>query len=437
MSFKDSGVEWIGEIPSHWGISKIKYQTDINKHTLNDRTPDDYIIQYIDIGNVNSEGQIQELQQYKFSDAPSRARRIVKKNDLLISTVRTYLKAITSILEDVEDNLICSTGFAVLTPKRTIDPLYLHYLSRSEIYIDEIVSRSTGVSYPAINASDIGALECILPPLNEQHLIGSFLHKKSFEVETIIQSKLKYITLLEQQRQSIITEAVTKGLNTNVKMKDSGVEWIGEIPEHWNLKRLKNAVILNPSKNEASNVKNIDVTFLPMENILAPNEVDLSINKKIEEVYSGYTYFKENDLVLAKVTPCFENGNIAVMQNLKNGIGFGTTELHVLRPKEQQNISFYYYLAQSAPFKQQGISTMYGVGGLKRIPNEFVLNYKFGQPPLAEQNEIVAFLNKKCREIQSTKQLIEKQIEKLKEYRQVLIYEAVTGKIDVRELELD
>lgn len=301
----------------------------------------------------------------------------------------------------------------------------------------EIINLSQGGGQPNISQGIIRNIRIAVPPLELQNKIVDFINKKFDETNLLVNKKEQMIKLLEQQRQSIITETVTKGLNPNVKMKDSGVEGIGKIPEHWDLKRLKYALILNPSKNEVSSIKNINVTFLPMENILAPNEVDISIKKKIEEVYNGYTYFKNNDLVLAKVTPCFENGNIAVMENMENGIGFGTTELHVLRPRTKQNISFYYYLAQSGPFKQQGVSTMYGVGGLKRIPNEFVLNYEFGMPPLAEQNEIVDFLNCKCREIQNAKHSIKLQIEKLKEYRQSLIYEAVTGKIDVRDMELD
>ncbi|MDM5299479.1 restriction endonuclease subunit S [Bacillus pumilus] len=302
---------------------------------------------------------------------------------------------------------------------------------------DVIFKTANYTTLPIINNQFIKEFECPLPSVDLQSDIIFYLDQKLSDIKILIQKKESIIKLLEQQRQSIITEAVTKGLNPNVKMKDSGVEWIGEIPEHWEVKRLKNVLALNPSKNEVNALKGLGVTFLPMENILAPNEVDISLTKNIEEVYSGYTYFKNNDLVVAKVTPCFENGNIAVMQNLENSIGFGTTELHVLRAKPKQNINFYFYLAQSAPFKQEGVSTMYGVGGLKRIPSEFILNYKFAMPSVSEQNEIVEFLNEKCTELESIKKLINRQIDKLKEYRQALIYEAVTGKIDVRDMELD
>lgn len=117
VPMKDSGVEWIGEIPEHWEVSKVKYETEINRCTLSENTDEDYQINYIDISNVNSIGEIINIQEFAFRDAPSRARRIVREGDTIISTVRTYLKAI-AYCESLPINCICSTGFAVLTPKK-------------------------------------------------------------------------------------------------------------------------------------------------------------------------------------------------------------------------------------------------------------------------------------------------------------------------------
>lgn len=336
-------------------------------------------------------------------------------------------------VRQVNGKFFASEHAVVVSHNSGVDNEWLYYLLESM----NLNQYSISAAQPGLAVNTIKNLEVNLPSYDLQIGIRKYIDKKTKIFETIIKQKENLIELLEEQRQSIITEAVTKGLNPNVKMKDSGVEWIGEIPEHWEVKRLKNVLDLNPNKNEVNALKGLRVTFLPMENILGPNEVDISITKNIEDVYSGYTYFKNNDLVMAKVTPCFENGNIAVMQNLENSIGFGTTELHVLRAKPKQNITFYFYLAQSAPFKQEGVSSMYGVGGLKRIPSEFIFNYKFAMPSVSEQNEIVEFLNEKCTELESIKKLINGQIDKLKEYRQALIYEAVTGKIDVRDMELD
>ncbi len=208
VKMKDSGVEWIGEIPEGWDVSKIKYQADINKYTLSENTDEDLEIKYIDISSVNSKGEVVNIEKYYFKNAPSRARRILRKGDTIISTVRTYLKAITWF-EEVEENLICSTGFAVLSPKETIYPKYLSYLMRSTKYIDEIVKRSIGVSYPAITSTEIGMMECLLPNINEQKMIVEYIDNELKKIDGLVDEIKFQIQKLKEYRQSLIYEAVT------------------------------------------------------------------------------------------------------------------------------------------------------------------------------------------------------------------------------------
>lgn len=208
VKMKDSGVEWIGEIPEHWNLSKVKYEAFINKNTLNENTDPFTEIEYIDIGSVNSKGEVLNKENYRFEGAPSRARRIINSGDTLISTVRTYLKAITTV-EIQQENLIASTGFAVLTPKENIRSKYLGYIFKSSVYVDEIVSRSTGVSYPAINASEIGSLELIFPSVEEQNSIIEYLNRELNNVDSIIRLVENQIEKLKEYRQSLIYEAVT------------------------------------------------------------------------------------------------------------------------------------------------------------------------------------------------------------------------------------
>lgn len=193
--------------------------------------------------------------------------------------------------------------------------------------------------------------------------------------------------------------------------------------------KLKYIATLNPSKSELNLAAFQDktVSFLPMDKIISPNNLDLSLEKTIEEVYSGYTYFRENDIVLAKVTPCFENGNIAIAKELKNGIGFGTTELHVLRVNEQlYDKEYIYYCLQIEDFKSEAVANMYGVGGLKRIPTEFLSEYKFLVPDLKTQVAIRKYLNLKLIEISSLIENKNKLIKLLEQQRQSIITEAVT-----------
>ncbi|AEE92346.1 Restriction modification system DNA specificity domain protein [Tepidanaerobacter acetatoxydans Re1] len=208
VKMKDSGIEWIGEIPEGWRVSKIKYEALINKKTLSENTDDDFEIDYIDIGSVTSVGEINGIQSLSFKDAPSRARRVVSEGNTIVSTVRTYLKAI-AFIENVHSNLVCSTGFAVLTPLSNIVPKYLFYLMRSEKYVNEIVRRSVGVSYPAVNASDIGVLECVLPSVREQINIVEYLDKCSKRINQLTNEIELQIQKLREYRQSLIFEAVT------------------------------------------------------------------------------------------------------------------------------------------------------------------------------------------------------------------------------------
>ncbi|MFC5602689.1 restriction endonuclease subunit S [Sporosarcina koreensis] len=190
--------------------------------------------------------------------------------------------------------------------------------------------------------------------------------------------------------------------------------------------KLKYLALINPPKSEVKIKENIPVSFVPMENIKSIGEVDLSIVRPIEEVWDGYTYFKDKDIIMAKVTPCFENGNIAIVDNLENGVGFGTTELHIIRAHTNVKTEFLFYFIQSDEFKTAAVSSMYGVGGLKRIPTEFLLNSKVPLPDKETQRRIISFLNEKSDSIHSLIKKKQKLIDLLEEKRQAIITEAVT-----------
>jgi len=210
--------------------------------------------------------------------------------------------------------------------------------------------------------------------------------------------------------------------------KDSGVEWLGEVPEHWEVKRLRNVSTLNPSKSEISNLdRDTEVSFLPMEAVGDDGTLVLDRTRPIIEVDSGYTYFREGDVTIAKITPCFENGKGAVMRGLQNGHGFGTTELIVVRPSEGKTSSnFLHCLFTSHPFRQLGEAAMYGAGGQKRVPDDFVRDFAVAFPPLAEQSAITSFLNHETAKIDALVAEQERLIELLKEKRQAVISHAVT-----------
>ncbi len=208
--------------------------------------------------------------------------------------------------------------------------------------------------------------------------------------------------------------------------KDSGIEWLGEIPEHWQVKRLKLLCKINPPKSELRLASSTKVSFLPMEKIGGDGTISIEETRKIEQVWQGYTYFRDGDIVVAKITPCFENGKGALCINLRNGVGFGTTELHVLRPQNQIIAEMLFHIIKSSPFRMLGAASMYGAAGQQRVSEDFVSNFQIGIPSLYEQRAIATFLD---RETIKTNALIEKKerlIALLQEKRIALISQAVT-----------
>jgi type I restriction enzyme, S subunit len=208
VPMKESGIEWLGEIPEHWEVSKIKYCAEINNDVLGDDTPDDFEFKYVDIGIVTF-GKLNGLpEKLLFKNAPSRARRILHEGDTIISTVRTYLKAILFIDNSLNE-FVGSTGFAVITPTRRFIPKYLFYIMTSQKIIEQICAISVGVSYPATNASDIGNISIWLPPIKEQDKIVNFIEERMNYLTNIEERSMKEIELISEYKTSLINEVIT------------------------------------------------------------------------------------------------------------------------------------------------------------------------------------------------------------------------------------
>ena len=205
---KDSGITWVGAIPAHWETKRLKNIAGINSETLTETTNPNYTIQYLDISNVDELEGISQIQEMQFEDAPSRARRIVRRGDTIISTVRTYLKSV-AYLENPPDNLIVSTGFAVLRPKLGIDPKFLCVLVKCNEFVETVVSHSVGVGYPAINPSELSCLPVWVPPLLEQLAIAAYLDRATARIDTLSAKVETAIARLREYRSALISSAVT------------------------------------------------------------------------------------------------------------------------------------------------------------------------------------------------------------------------------------
>lgn len=220
--------------------------------------------------------------------------------------------------------------------------------------------------------------------------------------------------------------------------KQTDRPWL-TVPEHWEVRRLKFCAEINPSSNEVEDLDpETEVTFLPMEDVSEKGEINHGETEILEDVIDGYTYFRENDILVAKITPCFENGKGALAKNLKNGIGFGTTEFVVLRTSEELNNEFFYYVTASNLFRKIGEGQMKGAAGQKRVPDEFFQNFPQFLPPKEEQKDIAQFLQRETKKIE---QLIDKKqrlIELLEEKRGSVISSLVTsGTEDHKKKDID
>ena len=434
-TYKDSGVEWLGKVPAHWKTAPLKSVSTHNDEVLDERTAPDAEIVYVDISSVDAVNGIKTKEGMLFSAAPSRARRRVKHGDVIVSTVRTYLKAIAKI-SDPEENLIVSTGFAVIRPRGELMPDFLGHLVAAGFFVEQVIAHSTGVSYPAINASELVAILVPVPPFSEQTQIAAFLDRETAKIDGLVAEQRRLMALLKEKRQATISHAVTQGLNPDAPIKPSGIEWLGDVPAHWNAKRLRDVANLNPSKSEiAALERNSLVSFLPMSAIGEDGSLSFDFEKPIGELESGYTYFRDGDVAIAKITPCYENGKGALMHGLTQGIGFGTTELIVVRPKPERSCGeFLHFLFISTVFRNIGKSYMYGAGGQKRVPDDFVRNFATGFPPAPEQVAIAAFLEAELAKFDTLTAEAQRAIDLLQERRTALISAAVTGQIDVRAI---
>ncbi|MEH2311953.1 MAG: restriction endonuclease subunit S [Nostoc sp.] len=278
-----------------------------------------------------------------------------------------------------------------------------------------------------------GAITVPFPPATEQKTIALYLDTKTAQCDHKIDLLAQKAILYGKLKQSLINETVTRGLDKSVPMKDSGIEWIGEVPDHWKNGRLKDFIESNTVVKTPIHLNDGDlVEFIPMTNVDEKlgriKEFDLV---PLKEVSNGYTKFKNGDILFAKITPCMENGNAALVNDLKHNIGFGSTEFMVFRPLKKLIARYLHYFLHNDLFRKNAEPFMKGTAGQKRITNLYMTTHYLACPPPSEQKAIADYLDTKTSQIDQIIQTINTQIEKLKELRKTLINDVVTGKIRV------
>lgn len=430
---KDSGIEWIGEIPKAWKVEKlcrvVPIITDFvasgSFATINDNVEyldyPDYamLVRTADLSGTKDKRVYINKHAYEFlSNSNLFGGEVILSNIGSVGNVYMY--------EPLYERSSLAPNAIMLNGSKNNRYIYYWFLSpHSNEELKRIGGNAVQLKF---NKTQLKQFKIAIPPTEEQQRISAYLDDKCTKIDTIIEKQQTIIEKLKAYKLSLITETVTKGLNPDVKMKDSGVEWIGKIPENWKINRIKYIVDFEPSCNNFELSEKSIITYTPMDCI--KNGWFINNTAILGNISSSLTSYQEGDIVMAKVTPCFENGNIAVMENLSSGYGLGSSELFVFRPINIITRYLFYWL-QNNIFKQYACSTMTGVGGLKRVSSAFVKNCYIHYPPLEVQKKIASYLDEKCSAIAEAIAKKQALIEKLTEYKKSLIYEVVTGKKEV------
>lgn len=425
---KNTKIDYLSQIPIDWDFLKIKFVSDCNQLTLSEQTDPLFEFNYVDISSINSTRGITNTTKMNFDDAPSRARRIVQNGDTIISTVRTYLKAIAYIEGNI-NNLVVSTGFAVFSPNKMIENKYFSYYFQNQNFIDSVMAFSKGVNYPAIDSFDLKNLFIVVPLLTEQKQIAAFLDYKTNQIDNLIEKKEKLFKLLEEKRIALITKAVTKGIAPNIKMKPTGIDWLGEIPEHWDITAIKRLCKISYGVGgEIDKTISDGVRLLSLPNVRIDGKIDLT------EEY--YTDVEDEAYLLHKGDLLFNwrNGSSSHLGKTVyfdiDGSFTNVSFLLRLRFSQSTNSRYYYYLLNSLratgffASSKAGVNNTFNLNELSNLP-VFI-------PPITEQNNIVRHLDDRLKGIIKLSEQVTQALEKLKEYKTAVITAAVTGKIDVR-----
>lgn len=408
---------------------RLKYAATINDEALPESTPPDFELAYIDIGNVDSQGMIHDVVDYKFDDAPSRARRIVRDGDVIISTVRTYLQAIAPI-ENPPDNLVVSTGFAVVRPSNLLDHRFCKYALRASRFLWEVKSRSTGVSYPAINAPDLSDIKIDIPGIGQQKEIASYLDRETSRIDTLIAEKERMLALLEEKHTALISRVVTRGLNPDAPLKDSRQEWLGMIPAHWEIQPIKFlAEVGNGSTPSVENAEYWDADGFPWLNSSVVNTSPVtSASRHVTETALRECHLPkiQPPAVLVGITGQGKTRGMAALLGMEATIN---QHLAFIKPRSQRIDTKYlcYLLGHAYAFLR---SDSDAVGSTKgAITCDQLSNMKIPVPPIDEQNDICTKIDKALEVTRPLLSNIKRSLDLLAERRSSIITAAVTGQI--------
>lgn len=434
-AYKDSGVDWLGKVPEHWEIKRGKAL--FNCIDQRSQTGQEELLTVSSLKGVVPRRTVNVTM---FKAESYAGYKLCWQDDLVINSLWAWAYGLG--VSPFHGIVSSAYGVYRLRNRQKNNPNFIHQLVRSTPFQWELQVRSKGIWVSRLQLTDDAFLGSSfpLPPLPEQTAIARFLDYTDRRIRRYIRAKQKLIKLLQEYKQALIHQAVTGQIDVRTGQpypayKDSGIEWLGKVPKYWEVSRIKRATKLNPSKSEVPKVQRVgNAVFLPMQSVGDNGSLDTSDERPISDLWNGFTYFRKGDIIVAKITPCFENGKGACLVNLPTEIGFGSTEFHVLRPVSGIDAYYLYRITMLSDFRKLGADYMTGAAGQQRVPIDFIMNFYVPLPPLHEQTAIVEYLDAKTAKLDAAITAARREIEFMREYRERLIADVVTGKLDVREV---
>jgi type I restriction enzyme S subunit len=423
-SYKDSGVEWIGEIPSGWKLKRVGSVFNQRKETVSDT-------EYPPL-SVTKNGIVPQMEGVAKTDNNDN-RKLVKSGDFVINS-RSDRKG-SSGFSDLDGSV--SVINIVLNPIG-IFPKYSHFLFKSYLFIEEFFKNGKGIVMDlwSTRFSELKYMLIPIPPISEQQQIVSYLDRKTSQIDTLIEKTQRKIQLLKENRTSLINEVITKGLNPNVEMKDSGLEWIGEIPIHWEISRLDYLFNLfgrvGWKSLKSDEYVEKGYIFLSTPNIKGKKIDYENVNYISKERYeeSPEIMLENDDVLLVKDGSTL--GIVNIVENLPRPSTVNSS-IGVLKKKSSHISSIFMMFFLSSDYQQNIINRIKGGMGVPHLFQSDIKKFSVLLPPISEQQQIVSYLDRKTSQIDKTISVEERRIELLKEYRQSLISEVVTGRIKVAD----
>ncbi|MDW2109005.1 restriction endonuclease subunit S [Vibrio sp. 2089] len=435
--YKDSGVEWLDEIPSHWRCTRLKRYckvTDGSHHSPKIEADGYPFISVTDVG-VNSIN-FSDAKRISLKDYGRLVREGCKPSigDVLLTKDGTIGRACI-VKEDMPDFVILSS-LGLLTPKEDLINSYLYYYLVSGVNVDQMNSMIHGSALRRMTISKIDDLILVLPSYDEQTKIASFLDHETAKIDTLIDKQQQLIKLLKEKRQVVISHAVTKGLNPDAPMKDSGVEWLGKVPEHWDVKKAKYLFdfVTSGSRGWAEYYADSGSLFFRIANLtrdtVEPKLSSIQCVQPPKGAEGERSKIRLNDLLISITA---DLGSVCVAnESIANG--YVSQHVALCRPNNQlvKSSRWLAYFVLSDTAKEQLLGSGYG-GTKVQLSLEDIRELVIAFPPKEEQLQIEAYIDTKLSQFENLMQKANMQVELLQERRTALISAAVTGKIDVRD----